>query len=236
MTALLGAELLKLRTIRTFMWIALANALLVVLAAVSVAASTDAIQSAADDRSVAQIAAIAILFALVAGIIVMAGEATHGTITQTLLVTPLRERVLLGKALVAAVLGLVLALLSEILVIVIAVPGASLDAHNARAVFLGILIGATLAGALGVGVGALVHSQGAGIAITLVWLLIGEHIAPLVSRSFERHTPGRSFAALASGVRHGDALLGMSTGGVASAAWTAAFLAAGLFAFLRRDV
>jgi hypothetical protein len=99
-----------------------------------------------------------------------------------------------------------------------------------------VLIGAPLAGALGVGVGGLVQSQGAGIGITLVWLLVGEHLAPLISHRVEKYTPGRSFGALASGVRHGGDLLGMSGGGIAAAAWTAAFLAAGLAAFLHRDV
>ena len=236
MTALLGAELLKLRTVRTFMWIALANTVLVFLALISYAASTDEIEFAADDRSAAQVAGVAIVFALLGGIVVMAGEATHGTITQTLLVTPVRERVLLVKALVAALAGLVLAVVTEALVLLVLVPGVSLSVHNARLVLLGVLVGAPLAGALGVGVGALVHSQGAGIAITLVWLLIGEHLVPLIGHDVEKYTPGRTFAALASGTRHGEELFGMWTGGVASAAWTAAFVAAGLAAFVRRDV
>ena len=236
MTALLGAELLKLRSVRTFVWIALANCILVLLAAISFAASTDVIELAADDRSAAQIAGVAIVFALIGGIVVMGGEATHGTITQTLLVTPVRERVLVAKALVAAAIGALLAVVTEALVLLILVPGASLNVHNARLVLLGVLIGAPLAGALGVGVGGLVQSQGAGIGITLVWLLVGEHLAPLISHRVEKYTPGRSFGALASGVRHGGDLLGMSGGGIAAAAWTAAFLAAGLAAFLHRDV
>ncbi len=236
MTALFGAELLKVRTVRTLLWIGLANAVLVLIAAISIAASTDSIQTADDDRSVAQIAGAALVFGLIAGIVVMAGEATHGTITQTLLVTPVRERVLLVKAAVAALVALVLALLAEAIVLAVTVPGASLDVHNARLVFVGVLIGAPLTGALGVGVGAIVHGQGAAIAISLVWLLIGEHVAPLLSRDLEKYTPGRAFGALASGARTGGELLGMGAGGIAAAAWTGLFITAGLFAFLGRDV
>jgi len=235
-SALFGSELLKVRTVRTLLWIGLANVVLVLIAAISVAASTDSIQTADDDRSIAQIAAASLVFGLISGIVVMAGEATHGTITQTLLVTPVRERVLLVKGAVGALVALVLAVIAEGIVLVVTVPGASLDVHNARLVFVGVLIGAPLTGALGVGLGGIVHGQGAAIAISLVWLLIGEHVAPLLSHDLEKYTPGRAFGALASGVRSGGELLGMGAGGVAAAVWTGLFIAAGLLAFLGRDV
>jgi ABC-2 type transport system permease protein len=236
MTALLCSELLKVRTVRTHLWLALATVALVVIASISVSASTGAIKSAADDRAVAQIAAIALVFSLLVGIIVMAGEVTHGTITQSLLATPVRERVVLAKAVVAALLAIGLALLAEALVLLITVPGASLDFHNARLVFLGILLAAPLVGALGVGLGGVVRSQGSGIAFSLVWLLVGEHIVLLIDESASRYSPARAFAALASGERSSHALLGMGAGAVASVVWALAFLSFGLLVFLGRDL
>jgi ABC-2 type transport system permease protein len=233
---LLRAELVKITTVRTLLWLALANLALLVITVLSVSASDSSIQTADDDRAVAEIAAIAVVFALISGILVMAGEATHGTITQTLLVTPVRERVLAAKTIVGAALGFVLALVAEAIVLVITIPGASLSVHNARLVLLGVLIGAPLAGALGVGLGAVVHAQGAAIAMSLIWLLIGENLAPVISESGAKYTPGRSFAALASGERVGNELLGMSGGGVAAALWAAAFLAAGAITLLGRDI
>lgn len=234
MSRLIRSELLKVRTIRTFLWIALANIALVLITAISVAASTGAIMDE-DHRGVAQIAGSALIFGLVGGIIVMAGEARHGTITQTLLVTPVRERVVLVKVGVAALIGLGLAVLAEGLVLLVTGP-ASLDVHKAGGVLIGILVGAPLAGALGVGIGALVHAQGPAIGISLAWLLIGENLAPVISESATRYTPGRSFGALASGVRDGGQLLGMVGGGFAAAIWTLVFVAAGLLALLGRDV
>lgn len=236
MSALLHAELLKVRTVRTYLWLALASVGLVLIASISVSATTGSIGTAADDRSVAQIAAIAVVFSLIGGIIVMAGEFTHGTITQTLLATPVRERVVLAKVVVASLIAIGFALVAELLVLAITVPGASLDFHNARLVFLGILIAAPLAGALGVGLGGVVKSQGSGIAVSLVWLLIGEHIILLISESASRYSPGRAFAALASGERSGHALLGMGAGSVASIAWALAFVSLGLLVFAGRDV
>jgi ABC-2 type transport system permease protein len=236
MTALLRSELLKVRTIRTHLWLTLATVALVVIASISVSASSGAIKSASDDRSVAQIAAIALVFSLIAGIIVMAGEVTHGTVTQSLLATPVRERLVLAKVGIAALIALGLALLAELLVLAITVPGASLHFHNARAVFLGILIAAPLAAALGVGLGAVVRSQGSGVAFSLVWLLIGEHIVLLIDESASRYSPGRAFAALASGTRSGGhEVLGMGGGAAASLVWTALFLVVGLFVFLGRE-
>jgi ABC-2 type transport system permease protein len=233
---LLRSELLKVLTVRSFLWIALGTLAFVLIAGISVSASTNAIESAADDRSVAQIAGVAMLFALISGIIVMAGEARHGTITQTLLVTPVRERVLLVKAAAAALVGLALAVLAELLLLAVTVPGASLHLGNAKLVLLGVLIGAPLCAALGVGLGAVVYAQGAAIGISLVWLLIGEALVPLINGSAEKYTPGRAFGSLASGVRNGDALLGMGAGGVVAAVWTGLFVAAGLLALLGRDV
>jgi len=230
------SELLKVGTIRTLVWLAVAEVGLVLIAAVSVAASSGPLESPADHRSVARIAAISLVFALIAGIIVMAGESTHGTITQTLLVTPVRERVLAAKAALAALLGFVLAMIAVLLVLAITVPGASLDLHEARLVFLGILVGAPLAGMLGVGFGAVVRSQGSGIGMSLLWLLLGENVVTLMSQTVAKVTPGRAFAALVSGERSSGDLLGMGAGAAASVAWTAVLCAVGLFVFLGRDV
>jgi ABC-2 type transport system permease protein len=236
-SALLRAELLKVRTIRTFLWLVAVTALLTVITALSVSASEGSIESPSDDRSVAQIAGIAVVFALVSGIVVMAGESTHGTITQTLLVTPVRERVLIAKGLVAVLIGLVLAAISEALVLAITVPGAGLDVHNARHALLGTVVAAPLAAALGAGFGAIVGSQGAAVGISLVWLLIGENAMPLISQEGAKYVPGRAFAALASGNRHGsEVIVGMGTGGIVAVVWTAAFFAAGIATLLGRDV
>jgi ABC-2 type transport system permease protein len=235
-SAALRSEWLKVQTVRTFLWLAVGSAGLILIAAISVVASNGQITSAGDDRSVARIAAIALVFGLIAGIVVMAGEITHGTVTQTLLVTPVRERVMVAKVAIAGLISLFLAALAEVLVLAVTVPGASLDLHNSRAVLIGVLIAAPLAGALGVGFGAIVRSQGSGIGISLVWLLIGENIVTVMSRSAARYTPGRTFAALVSGENGSGDLLGMGAGGIATGVWAAAFVAAGLFVFLGRDV
>jgi ABC-2 type transport system permease protein len=109
---LLRAEVVKLRTVRSLLWVTLGMVALVGISVISVVASAGSIEGAADDRSVARISAIAVVFALMLGIIVMGAEGTYGTITQTFLVAPVRERVLAAKALVAAVVGVALAVVA----------------------------------------------------------------------------------------------------------------------------
>src|SRR5262249_33596224 len=159
-TRLVQAELLKLRTVRSLLWVTLGMLALVGISVISVVASTDAIENAARDRSIARISSIAVVFALLQGIIVMGAEGTHGTITQTFLVALVRERVLTAKAAVAAVVGAALAVAAEVLTILVAVPGLSLSVRDARYVWTGVVIAGAAAGALGVGVGALFNRQG----------------------------------------------------------------------------
>jgi ABC-2 type transport system permease protein len=229
---LLRSEALKVLTVRSFLWLALANVALV-LAASLAQVLTSNIHSAEDSRSAAQIASLSMLIGLIGGIIVMASEATHGTITHTLLVTPIRERVLLAKVVIAAGLGLAFALIAELLTVVVVT---DLDLHDARLVLLGTLIGAPLAAALGVGLGALFQSQGSAITVSLVWLLIGEGFAALLWGDSEKYTPGRAFGSLITGVASQEGMLSMAVGGLAAALWAAAFLGVGGLVLVRRDV
>lgn len=229
--------MLKLLTVRTLLWIVLAEIALVLIPLLSVAAATSGDGSASEDRGIAQIGGSAIVFGLLVGIVVTASEGTQGTITQTLLVTPVRERVLAAKAIVAAAAGALLALLADAIVVLIGVPAASLDVGNARLVLLGVFLAAALAGALGVGVGAAFHRQGPAITVSLVWLLVGENLSTLVLKDNVKFSPGHVFGAVATGERSGsDIVLGVWPGLLGAVIYTLAFLVLGGALLARRDV
>jgi ABC-2 type transport system permease protein len=235
---LVRAEILKLRTVRTLLWATLAMLLLVAIPVVSIAASSGATTSAGDDRSVARVAAVAVIFAVLLGISIFGAEGSNGTITQTLLVAPVRERVLAAKAIVAAALGLAFGVLAEIVVVGVAVPGVSLSVHNARGVLAGILFASAAGGVLGVGVGAIFHRQGPAVVVTLLWLLIAESILVLALRDRVKYLPAHVFAAaVAGGDSGGDSNLVRAWSGVGGAAFYAVvFLAVGAAVLSRRDV
>ena len=122
--ALFRSEFLKLRTTRTVLWLTLALVALTALAAATAVAVTAAFEIADSEwqADLSSAALSALGFALLFGILVMTGEFRHGTITPTALVTPRRERVLLAKALAAALGGALLVLLAAVVVYAIAVP------------------------------------------------------------------------------------------------------------------
>jgi hypothetical protein len=237
-TRLVRSELVKLRTVRTLLWVALGMASLVAISVISVVASTDALADAGDHRSVARISAIAIPFSLILGIILTGAEGTHGTITQTFLVAPVRERVLGAKAIVAAAVGLGLAVVAEAITFVVAVPGLSLSLHDARYVAMGVVIASAAAGVLGVGLGAIFHRQGPAIITAFLWLVIGESVFAIGLRDSVRYLPVHVFAATAGGTRASTQsdLLGTWGGAVGALVYAAAFLAAGGAFLTRRDV
>ncbi len=236
MTRLLRAEVLKLRTVRTLVWIGLGMVALVLISSVSVVASASTLTTAADDRAVARISAVAVIFALMTGIVIIGSEGSSGTITQTLLVAPARERVLAAKAGVAVAVGLFLAVLAEALMLAIVVPGVSLSVHNARLVLVGVLVGGAVGGAAGVGIGAIFHRQGPAIGFALLWLLIAENILVLAFRDNIKYFPGHVFAAAVSGEHGSSRLIGTWAGVLGASLYAAAFLAAGTAALARRDI
>jgi ABC-2 type transport system permease protein len=235
---LLRAEVVKLRTVLSLLWVTLAMVALVGISVISVVASAGSIESAADDRSVARISAIAVVFALMLGIIVMGAEGTHGTITQTFLVAPVRERVLAAKAVVAAVVGVALAVVAEALTVVVARAGVSLNLHNSRYVLIGVFIASAAAGALGVGLGAIYHRQGPAIITAFLWLLIVENVLSIGLRNGVKYLPGHVFAATVAGTRGSTEsdLLGAWPGAAGAVLYALGFLAVGAALLSRRDV
>ena len=98
MTRLVAAELLKLRTTRTFWALAGSGAALVLLIVVLSLLLDDALDDASDVRSLLSTVGICGLLTLVLGVVVAAGEYRHGTIASTLLVTPQRLRAVSAAA------------------------------------------------------------------------------------------------------------------------------------------
>ena len=248
MTRQLAAELVKLRTIRSGYGLAIATFGLVALTTVSLVASegADVLALIGEQRQIVRVSAIAVVFALLLGIVIAGGEQTHGTITQTFLVEPVRERVVLAKAAVAGLLGAVLAAAAAALVLAIAVPwlagdGIDVELGDARLqrIVLGTVLAGGLAAVLGVGWGAIFRGQGPAIGAALVYLLIGENVLqPLLGEDRE-YSPASAFAAVVNAAEQtqpGEDLLAMWPGLLLAAAYTAAFLLVGTVVLSRRDV
>jgi ABC-type transport system involved in multi-copper enzyme maturation permease subunit len=163
MSALLQAELLKLRTTRTFFALMGAALGLSLLLAVLTLVLSDPIPEE-DMRDVLS-GDFTSLFILLLGVIGMSGEWRHRTITSTVLAAPDRVRLLAAKVIAYAVAGAVLSLVVNLVTFLVGTILAGPYDHEALGAgdLLDLLwrnvAVAALMGALGVCVGAVVRNQ-----------------------------------------------------------------------------
>jgi ABC-2 type transport system permease protein len=183
--------------------------------------------------------------ALLLGILGMAGEFRHQTVTQTFLVTPDRGRVVAAKLVAYPLAGIALALVilaftAAVATGWLAAKGITPSLVGAIGVALGhVLLGAVLAAGLcaliGVGVAALVRNQVAALVGVAVWVLVVEGLLmSLVNApSLGKWLPSAAAAALTN---PGGAHLSRLAGTLLLAAYALALAAAGTRLVVRRDI
>jgi ABC-2 type transport system permease protein len=251
------AELLKIRTApRTSLGLTLGLLLLTGLGSASTAYDVDSNMPFGNELGlvdVIRVVSIAPVFTLILGILVVTWEYRHGTITQTFLATPRRERVIGAKDAVSFLAGAVVAALALALALLVASFWISLDFEREHWELAGRMVfAAAIWGVLGAGLGALMQSQVGAIVTSFVWFLVAEPllgvtIDALTDTSITDYLPGNVLDRLMNTtgsieVGSGEDILGPD---YAFGLWTAALFAvgyAGLFAVLglvsalKRDV
>lgn len=221
------AEILRLRTIRT-PWVLLAVAQLVIVVGAIGPFHTGDRTDPAIARAGAAHLGLAALFTLVLGIMAVAGEHRHRTITDTYLTQPRRGRVLADKLIVHTGAGVLFGAVGA--VTAIAATAVAAAAADVTVDWSDPLLWRTVAGgaawniafaALGVGIGALVPNVTAAVTGALAWLALVEGVvATLVGSTVSQWLP---FAA-------GSALGNLPTGADGLPQWGAAALLAGYVA------
>jgi ABC-2 type transport system permease protein len=241
---ILRAELLKAGTTRLLLWYVLGLVAFVAFALSTRIASDsrDSLQTLATQRSIMETTGLAAVIAVLLGAILVTTEYAHGTITQSLLAIPVRERLLAGKLAAAVLLALAFALLSIALTLVVSelwYAGRGLTLHldgGTSAPFLGALAAAALAAAIGTGLGALLRRQTATVVVILLWLLIGEAVLGALGHA-ARYSPGRVLAAIVAAHRQGTgSVLGLWPALAVAFLYALALCAAGALASVRSDV
>jgi ABC-2 type transport system permease protein len=185
MIALVRAELMKLRTLRSTAY-AGAGLLLITLLTAGLAmgdAGDKNFSTPAELRdTIVAIGYAAVFFLAVLGANAAAGEYRHGTISQRFLANPARQRVLVAKLITYALVGLVVGLVVTAIAAplgeaVVSSKGYTLDLGDAGVLMAAhIAVATMLGGMLGVVIGALTRNPTTAMVVIFgVW--IAEKIA-----------------------------------------------------------
>ena len=247
MRALLEAELLKLRTTRTFIALTGAAVGISLLITVLVASITEPTQE--DVLTDVFTSDVSSLFILILAVIGITGEWRHRTITSSLLAAPDRLRFLAAKTIAFAVAGVVLSVLISIAV---AIAGfAILSARDLPTPDVGELVEqfarnamiAALLGAFGVGIGALVRNQVVAIVGVLVVGFAVEPVLLALAPEVGRYGPVGALPTAAQGLDPQDVgmppdvdLPAAGTAVLLLLAWIGAAFAAGAALLRYRDL
>jgi len=245
MYSLIRTEVLKLRTIRS-PWLLLAASPLLVIAGVSglVVSGEKPLDATMQSGALAHVG-LSSMFTLVFGILAVAGEYRHRTITDTYLSTPARGRVVGAKLLVYGVFGALAGMVASLVGLGVAAAwwadkGVSFawgDSQMWTTIGGGIAWTAAFA-AIGVGVGALIRSLVGAIAVALAWVALVEGIVGQLIGDLARWLPFNAGQALGAGAKamvSGNLLPRWGGAGVV-ALYTLVFAVLAVTTSMRRDV
>jgi hypothetical protein len=256
-SALLRAELFKLRSTRTAFGLFIAALVVSVVPAVLVMSLVprDALSDGGAPVAAAGLTLVPIL-AVVFGILGMTNEYRHGTITYTYLATPRRGTVMIVKLVCYAIVGTaVMAATALLVVLSIAAIGAlrgvalpwltasnvsDLETLRDAAMFL---VTAGLMTAFGVSLGALFRAQVPTVAGVVIWALAAESIIAVIKPHIGIYLPFAAFQELTMGgaLRTGEAdallpSLSRPEAFLVAIVYIAVFSVAAVFISMRRDV
>jgi len=239
---LIAAELLKAWTTpRTLFGILLAELAIIGIGAagtVDSAAGSDPLPPSLEHDLLSNIG-LAVLFAVLLGVLVITTEYRHGTISQTFLATPAREWVLGAKAIVAALVGAAFVVPGVLVALAIAEVwvgdrGLHIGGNELEQIAR-LLLGAAVGALFGLSIGAALARQLGAIIVVLGWFLPVEHAIAALFPSTEDYLPGR--AAIGGILGTGESGV-PSLGGalLVAAAWVIGLGAIAVVVTRRRDI
>jgi ABC-type transport system involved in multi-copper enzyme maturation permease subunit len=205
MTGSIAAEYLKVRTTRSVAYTGLPAIVLVVFVTAALMTQVPEVELAGPLDALPffkQIPMFVALFPFIMGIRAFTDEFRHSTMVGTLVATPRRGRVVVGKAVVFGASGILIGALAGAMFLGIAVPALTLkgvpfavspESLRLLAAFAAVC---GLWAVIGVGLGALVRSQVAAIVGAILWVLALENLASAAFPAAARYLPGKAAQAL----------------------------------------
>jgi ABC-2 type transport system permease protein len=243
MIAQVRAEFLKIRSTRATIGLVLAMIALIVLFTLldGLFSHASGLASRDDQRQLLSVTSFAGVFSALAGVLLVTSEYRYGTIRPTFLFNPARRQVLTAKVVVGALAGTALGILGEVIgwaigYTVLEERGITivLTTSDVLLLILGGLAGTALWGAIGVGVGAIIHNQVGAVITLLAWGLVIEPLVFGLVPSVGRFLPSRaSDGLMALGTDH---LLSPGAAAITLIAWAVALAVVGTARSVRQDI
>lgn len=241
--SLVSNEFFKLRTMRSVWWLLAGEQAVVVagIASLLVGDGNDPRTAATSRQAVMHVGLVA-MFTLLLGVLAVAGEYRHQTITDTYLGTPHRGRVVWAKVIAYTVAGVGFGVVAAVTAVVVSAiwlsaKGGALylgDADVLRTLVGGIIWNGAFA-AIGVGVGALVRDLVAAVAVSLGWIAVVEMSISSLFGASARWLPFAAGKSLGNFTPDTE-LLPQWLGGVVLLAYTVVFVVVAVSTTVRRDV
>lgn len=244
MRALVAGEWLKLRTTRLLFGMvpaAIALSMLAVAGATVATKRADLEPGSGNGlQRILSVTGSGAVVLLLLGVLLASGEYRHGTVTDTFLTTPRRERVVAAKLTIGAAMGFSIGTCIALgsagaIAVGYRAKDASLPVANGLmwATLAGTIIYSTLFAILGVAVGALLRNQVLAVALTLGWIALVEHILVNLAPAIGRWLPAAAGQAIVRTPL--DDLLPPLGGTLVLVIYTLMFALAGVWGTATRD-
>jgi ABC-2 type transport system permease protein len=242
-TGTIASELSKLRTARSNWILTLAAIVLSTL----IALPTILFNTFNDipGQVLISIAQFSVLFTMILGAMLIAGEMRHGSIAPALLVTPSRTRLIVAKLVAIAILGAVVGAVTFGLCLALGallLPGQGYDlgmsgSEIVKAIAGGAAMGA-LYGVMGLGVGTLVRNQTGAIIVLLILLLFVDPIVASLWTHYSDYSLGSVLSSATGAFSQSPAHtpLGQAKALLLQLAYSGGIFLLGLLAFNRVDI
>jgi ABC-2 type transport system permease protein len=236
-------EFLKLRTVRGPLLLLAAGQLVVIAGASGLFVSGANIADPNTPLRAVAHAGLVSIFSLILGIVGMAGEYRHKTVTDTFLGTPRRGRVVADKLVVYAAAGVAVGLVSSVVSTTVTAlwmsgKGGSLDLSDPAVwrTLAGCVVWNACFAAIGVGLGALIRNVVGAIAVALAWIALVEGIVNQLLGDLGKWLPFASGVALEDIPAANVQQLPPWGGGLVLATYAVVFAAVAVSTTVRRDV
>lgn len=252
MLNLIKSEVLKIRSTQVWFW------MLVLVIAITVAATLGSVLTIDSSTPASQVNyfsvwtnfGVAGVALLVLGLLGLTTEFRHKTITPTLLATPGRWRLLIGKALAYVAFAIpygIVCLLVNLITALICLNAKGLPVHftdGAPAGMVRNFVALIMLAFFGLGLGALIRNQAAGMVVGILYLsLLNIFFAGIPGlRKVYLFEPAGAFNAFTSrdrdnyGLPHDVVHISPGVGGLILLAWCLVLLVAGGYLSLNRDI